>query len=98
MTSLAVTLGFIGAALILAGFVQAVRGTKPWRRLRASIGGYFWLPCPSCGSYFGGHEVLHDGEHQNSIPTGPHTGRLICPACALRGVGDRAWAEFYRRG
>ena len=32
---------------------------KKWRllnRIRAFWGGYFWLPCPICGEYFGGHE------------------------------------------
>ena len=23
----------------------------------ARANGYFWLPCPRCGHYFGGHEV-----------------------------------------
>jgi hypothetical protein len=25
-------------------------------RLKAFIGGYFWLPCPNCGRMFGGQE------------------------------------------
>jgi hypothetical protein len=25
-------------------------------RLKASLGGYFWLPCPNCGRMFGGQE------------------------------------------
>lgn len=99
MTSLAVTLGFIGAGLFLAGFVQAVRGTETWRRWRAAIGGNFWLPCPSCGAYFGGNEWLHDGVHQSTVPVGESglTGQGICPSCTLSGVGDRAWAEFSAR-
>ena len=24
--------------------------------IKASLGGYFWLPCPNCGRMFGGHE------------------------------------------
>ena len=25
-------------------------------RIHASVGGYFWLPCPVCKRMFGGHE------------------------------------------
>jgi hypothetical protein len=25
--------------------------------LWANFFGYFWLPCPRCGKFFGGHEV-----------------------------------------
>ena len=27
-----------------------------FNKLYANIKGYFWLPCPICGNYFGGHE------------------------------------------
>lgn len=29
---------------------------RTFHRLYAKIVGYFWLPCPICGRYFGGHE------------------------------------------
>jgi hypothetical protein len=68
----------------------------------AKANGYFWLPCPNCGSYFGGHEWLPDKEHKSSIPVlneeqpeMGEKGESICPACTLDGVGDRAWAEWY---
>ena len=27
-----------------------------FNKLKAFCGSYFWLPCPMCGQYFGGHE------------------------------------------
>ena len=44
--------------------------------LYALLRGYFWLPCPICGQYFGGHESTGIGlmEDWNS-------GVCICPNC-----------------
>lgn len=46
-------------------------------RIYTFILGYFWLPCPLCGRYFGGHEV------QASILNDPYDGcgRGVCPNC-----------------
>jgi hypothetical protein len=49
------------------------------RHLRALAGGYYWLPCPLCGTRFGGHE--HIGHI--SLPDTPMSGWAICPACEL---------------
>lgn len=46
------------------------------RHLRARVGGYFWLPCPTCNEPFGGHET-----GPGSIPSGDSTDQMICPAC-----------------
>lgn len=46
-------------------------------RCYAWVFGYFWLPCPVCGKYFGGHEapigagIIKDGK-----------GLMVCPNCA----------------
>lgn len=48
--------------------------------------GYFWLPCPLCGTEFGGHEIT------GSIPDpgkGPGTSRMICPFCTMIRNGIR---------
>lgn len=29
-----------------------------FHKFYAKTFGYFWLPCPICGEYFGGHEIL----------------------------------------
>ena len=29
-------------------------------KMYAKVFGYFWLPCPICGEYFGGHEVKRE--------------------------------------
>jgi hypothetical protein len=33
-----------------------VRLPEEWRRRYARAMGYFWIPCPHCGEYFGGQE------------------------------------------
>lgn len=70
--------------------------------------GYFWLPCPSCGVYSGGHEWVTDRSgHINSIwgwsrdavnPIPMQWG--ICKACTAKGVGCRSHAEagWYHEG
>lgn len=32
------------------------RGPRWMHRTYAALAGYFWLPCPTCGRHFGGHE------------------------------------------
>ncbi|AGH31819.1 hypothetical protein SLPG_00025 [Salicola phage CGphi29] len=32
---------------------------KAWEKFKADSGGYFWMPCPVCGRYFGGHEWVY---------------------------------------
>ena len=49
---------------------------RTWNRFRATIGGYFWLPCPICGQMFGGHE-----EHGN-LAISYSSGKLTCIECA----------------
>lgn len=34
-----------------------------FNKLYADVFGYFWLPCPRCGRYFGGHEWKHVDQH-----------------------------------
>jgi len=45
--------------------------------LYATLGAYFWHPCPICGKNFGGHEWL-DG---NILMNSSSTGRGVCPDC-----------------
>jgi hypothetical protein len=56
--------------------------TLRWRwlaRLRACLGGWFWLPCPACGQMFAGYEagrLVLDGKiacpaHDPVWPEGP---------------------------
>ncbi len=54
-----------------------------FRKLRADLFGYFWLPCPICHEHFGGFETggtLNDPGHDGQ----EGTGRIICrkPSCA----------------
>jgi hypothetical protein len=47
--------------------------------------GYFWLPCPLCGRFSGGHEW--DGFNPRAsmpVPGEPNRYRGICPSCTRR--------------
>ena len=48
-------------------------------KLKASLGGYFWLPCPMCGKMFGGHEKGETMWNKKDI----FSGKMTCadPAC-----------------
>jgi len=64
--------------------------TRAAARLYAQMFGYFWLPCPVCGNYFGGQEWRDVDGHDAAIPDpeeGPGYGRGICPNCTRHGVG-----------
>jgi hypothetical protein len=78
-------------------------GTLPVRKLRgrrrakyrAHTGGYFWMPCVTCGQMSGGHEWETHRYGGSSVPRcpplfpddKPHRSVGICPACAEAGVG-----------
>lgn len=47
--------------------------------LYAFVCGYFWLPCPRCGEYFGGHEWMNH-------PLAGIDGKGICPACTHKRI------------
>lgn len=70
---------------------QEMRRKERSRRRRARMGHYFWLPCPLCGMFSGGHEWKG---HNSSIPVEPDNphcsmGHGICPACTTE---NRGWA------
>ena len=55
-------------------------GKKRFRflnKIYANIAGYFWLPCPICGEYFGGHEWKDDCE----LMINSHSGKGVCQEC-----------------
>jgi hypothetical protein len=60
-------------------------------RIWAALGGYFWLPCPLCGEFFGGHEWC-DRDGRSSSIAAPDRGAgkrvAICPDCTRAGHGD----------
>lgn len=66
-----------------------------WRRVHrayAELFGYFWLPCPLCGEYSGGHEWYDRPGLPSTIPNpegGRGSGKGICPTCTLAGRGHR---------
>lgn len=59
-------------------------------RAYAFFGGYFWLPCPSCGRKFGGHEISYGPG--TSMRAGDGTARCVCPRCV--GAPGTAWEQF----
>lgn len=65
-------------------------------KLYAKFFGYFWMPCPSCGEMFGGHEVpSFDQNVAQTIPSGkPGISLCICQKCVDSGKGvPRFWNE-----
>lgn len=69
--------------------------------------GYFWLPCPLCGRYSGGHEWKDRDGFAASVPieeysvateTGPcergFVRHGICPACTREGWGGSSNRRF----
>jgi hypothetical protein len=67
---------------------------RKWAKFRAMSGGYFWLPCPLCGTEFGGQEWRKIDGHFDSIPVGEGWGSAtaICPTCTAAGHGCTAHA------
>ena len=57
-------------------WLRPVRRWMWWRHLYADLLGYFWLPCPSCGGMFGGHEI-----GQRTIWISPGRGVCCCKWC-----------------
>lgn len=53
-------------------------------QLYAFIFGYFWLPCDTCGSEFGGHEWLHTFPEVLVMKDGGTYG--VCPKCHQRAL------------
>jgi len=57
-------------------------------KIKAYLGGYFWLPCPLCGQYFGGHEWKDIDGKCSSIPSDrPGISEGVCPDCTKAGCG-----------
>jgi predicted RNA-binding Zn-ribbon protein involved in translation (DUF1610 family) len=46
------------------------------QRVKAFAGSYFWLPCPICGEYYGGHEW-----NGGSLMETEYQGKMVCPDC-----------------
>lgn len=80
---------------------------RQFNEMYARSNGYFWLPCPSCKQFFGGHESLTLKGYESSIPNPGQTidyffngngitGTGICPDCTLAGVGNDAWDDFWK--
>ena len=58
-------------------------------RWYACLMGYFWLPCPLCREYFGGHEWTN-WQQGHGVPD-PHTPGVkhgICNACATKAIDE----------
>lgn len=65
----------------------------------ANFAGYFWLPCPLCGEYFGGHE-WKVGSPNHSIMTSWNTGSGVCPNChdAARAYNEKWMKDHTHKG
>lgn len=91
--------GWFKLGMYLGILVQEIGAwfAPPRRRAAANFArgcGYSWLPCSACGEWFGGQEWTPVSGHEITIPDSKDRthGHGICKACAVAGVGDRAWA------
>lgn len=48
-------------------------------KIYAKLTGHFWLPCPICGRYFGGHETA-----KITLMGTSSSGRLVCRNCCAK--------------
>lgn len=51
--------------------------------------GYFWLPCPLCGEFFGGHEGIFVGLRGNQ--------KAVCSECGKKIENDGGEKSNNRR-
>jgi hypothetical protein len=85
---------FIVLSSVIVFFIFAYHLTnKPisnrgHHRKYAEINGFFWLPCPLCGDFFGGHEWKDYNGKSSSIKISEGRGKGICPSCTKSGKGE----------
>lgn len=48
-------------------------------KLYANLFGYYWIPCPLCGEYMGGHE--HSWKESGHLDLGDGRGKTTCRDC-----------------
>ena len=56
-----------------------------WRlahQRHAQANGYYWLPCPTCGRYFGGHEITDSVLDEHQPDDGWERSHAVCPVCS----------------
>jgi hypothetical protein len=66
----------------IAGMKKSNHGVKLPRFVHhfwAWLAGYYWIPCPLCGKYIGGHE--HSWEKSGCLLTGENRGKVTCYDC-----------------
>lgn len=70
-----------------------------WRHRRYAIRhGFFWMPCPMCGRYTGGHEWSDIGELRSVIYVigdREGLGHGICRKCTLAGKGGKTYLRSH---
>jgi hypothetical protein len=58
-------------------------------KLYAAVAGYFWVACPLCNQYFGGHEWRGIHGHSSTVRNSSGVSESgICPDCTRAGRGD----------
>jgi hypothetical protein len=68
---------------------EQIRMHRMSAKAYAQAHGYFWSPCPICGTEFGGHEWGDiDGKSSTIWEDGSATGTGICPQCTRDGKGN----------
>jgi hypothetical protein len=57
-------------------------------KIYAFLNGYFWMPCPTCGEMFGGHETKLSGIKITERGETWTRGKCICDRCTEKGLSD----------
>ena len=69
--------------------IPEIRLRRWMHKVYAFAFGYFWLPCPECGRWFGGHEEGGGTLWVSGTKTS-RSGHLLCPNCP----GDRFAPDY----
>lgn len=67
--------------LCLPGGGCNMRMSRVFNKMYANMFGYFWIPCPRCGEYFGGHEWKHTNIGMSTADQ--NVSSAVCTKCAL---------------
>jgi len=60
------------------------RKIRWFQKIYAILFGYFWLPCPICGKYFGGHEWQDN--NYTALQISQYEGNAVCINCTEKAI------------
>ena len=66
------------------GMKDKRRKIRWFQKIYAILFGYFWLPCPICGKYFGGHEWQDN--NYTALQISQYEGNAVCINCTEKAI------------